>query len=109
MKTILFIGFSSMIIVTTPAHCENAKSIFENKCASCHGQDGKGQTKLGQKLEIRDLTDPKVQESMKDEEMFKAIKEGIKKDDTTKMKAFGDKLTDEQIKALVAYVRSLKK
>ncbi len=109
MKKILLISLSTVIIAITSVYCEDAKTIFENKCASCHGKDGKGQTKLGQKLEVRDFTDPKVQESMKEEEIFKAIKEGIKVGDEVKMKGFGDKLKDDDIKALVAYIRFLKK
>jgi cytochrome c1 len=40
--------------------------------------------------------------------MTKAIKEGVKEEDKTKMKAFTD-LTDDEVKALVAYVRAFKK
>ena len=88
---------------------EDAKVNFDAKCSACHGKDGKGETKAGQKLGARDFTDAKVQESMKDEAMFKAIKEGLKKGDTPLMKPYADKLTDEEIKALVKYARGFKK
>lgn len=91
------------------ARAEEAKVNFDAKCFGCHGKDGKGETKAGQKLGARDFTDPKVQESMKDEAMFKAIKEGLKKGDTPLMKPYADKLTDDEIKALVKYVRGFKK
>jgi len=79
-------------------------------CASCHGKDGKGDTKAGKKAEVKDLTDPKYQESFTDEQMFKQIKEGMKdKNGKEKMKAFGGLLSDEEIKALVACVRGMKK
>ena len=55
-----------------------------------------------------EVTDAKFQTELKDEEAFKAIKEGVKADDKTKMKAFSD-LTDDEVKALVAHVRSFKK
>ena len=59
-------------------------------CASCHGKDGKGDTMMGRKLSIKDLTDPKVQSSFTDADATKAIKEGVTdKDGTEKMKAFG--------------------
>jgi mono/diheme cytochrome c family protein len=90
-------------------HAEEAKVNWDKNCAACHGKEGKGDTKMGQKLEARDFTDPKVQAALKDEEMSKAIKEGLKKDGKTQMKAFGDKLSDEEIKALVAHIRGLKK
>jgi mono/diheme cytochrome c family protein len=46
---------------------------------------------------------------MKDDQMAKAIKEGVKEGDTVKMKGFSDTLSDDEVKALVAYVRTFKK
>lgn len=86
-----------------------AKTTFTTLCKGCHGEDGKGDTKLGRKLEVRNYTDAKVQASLKGEEMFKAIKEGVKKDGKTLMRPFGEKLSDEEIKALIAYFRDFKK
>lgn len=87
----------------------DAKENWEKHCAKCHGADGKGQTKMGQKLGIKDYTDPKVQESFTDDEAFKAIKEGLKdKDGKTLMKP-AEGLSDDEIKALVKHVRSFKK
>jgi cytochrome c553 len=86
----------------------DAGANWEKACQKCHGADGKGDTKIGKKMEVRDLTDAKVQASFKDEEAFKAIKEGIKDGDKTKMKP-AEGLTDDEIKALVAKVRTLSK
>ena len=86
----------------------DVKETWEKSCAKCHGPDGKGDTKMGKKLEIKDLTDAKVQNSLKDEEMLKAIKEGVKEGDKTRMKA-AEELNDAEMKALVGYVRMLKK
>ena len=105
-KTILLVlalGFASVTIV----RAGDAKEIFEAQCAKCHGTDGKGQTKMGQKLGVKDYTDPKVQADLKDDEAFKALKEGLKKDDKTLMKPV-DGLSDDDIKALVAHMRSFK-
>lgn len=82
--------------------------MWNKDCAKCHGEDGKGKTKMGEKLGVKDYSDAKVQEKLKDEEMAKAIKEGVKDGEKTKMKAFGD-LSEADVKALVAHVRSLKK
>ena len=90
------------------ASAAEVKENWEKNCAKCHGPDGKGDTKMGKKLDIKDLTDTKVQGSLKDEEMLKAIKEGVKDGDKTRMKA-AEGLNDEEMKALVAYVRTLKK
>jgi cytochrome c6 len=87
----------------------DVKEIWTRDCQKCHGEDGKGQTKMGAKAGVKDYTDAKVQAEMKDENAIKAIKEGIKEDGKEKMKAYGDKLSDDEVKALVAHVRSFKK
>jgi len=86
----------------------DAKVTYEKDCAKCHGKDGTGKTKMGEKLGVKDYTDAKVQDAIKDEDMIKVIKEGKKDGDTTKMKAFSD-LSDDEVKALVAYIRGFKK
>lgn|SRR5690348_5940640 len=104
----------SLLVIAALATCvftasaAEVKETWEKNCAKCHGPDGKGDTKMGKKLDIKDLTDTKVQGSLKDEEMLKAIKEGVKDGDKTRMKA-AEGLNDEEMKALVAYVRTLKK
>ena len=86
------------------------KENWDKNCASCHGKDGKGETKAGKKADVKDLTDATYQASFTDEKMFKQIKEGMKdKNGKDKMKPFADKLTDDEVKALVAHVRSFKK
>ena len=86
-----------------------AKENWDTLCAKCHGADGKGDTKMGQKLGCKDFTDAKVQADIKDDAAFKAMKEGLKSsDDKTLMKPF-DTLSDDEIKALVASVHGLKK
>ena len=86
----------------------DATENWNANCAACHGKDGKGQTMMGRKLQIKDLTDAKVQASFTDAEAAKAIKEGVTDNGQIKMKAFGDKFSDDDIKALVAQVRSYK-
>jgi cytochrome c6 len=96
---------AAMIVSVSAA---DVKENWEKSCAKCHGPDGKGDTKMGKKLEIKDFTDAKYQDSLKDEAMLKAIKEGVKDGDKTRMKA-AEGLSDEEMKALVAYVRKFKK
>jgi len=96
------------------ASAADAKDNWDKICSKCHGADGKGDTKIGQKLGIKDFTDAKVQDSFKDEDAVKAIKDGIKDaDGRTKMKAYvtgaDTPMSDDEVKALVAYVRGLKK
>ena len=98
------LGFAAVLNVSAA----DAKANWDSLCAKCHGADGKGQTKMGQKLGIKDLTDAKVQADLKDDAATKSIKEGLKDaDGKTLMKPF-DTLSDDEVKALVAYVRTLK-
>ena len=109
MKKLTVIGVALLILGTVSARAADAKENWEKNCTKCHGADGKGQTTMGKKLALKDYTDAKVQEDMKDDAMTKAIKEGVKDGDKTKMKGFGDALSDDEIKALVKYVRDFKK
>jgi cytochrome c6 len=82
---------------------------WENHCTKCHGEDGKGQTKVGKKLKLRDYTDPKVQAELKDDEMIKVITEGVyDAAGKEKMKGYKDELTAEEIKEFIAYIRKFK-
>src|SRR5678809_873663 len=108
MKKILIISCALLMAGAFSTRAADAKAIWTKECAKCHAEDGAGKTKMGEKLGVKDYTDAKVQAEMKDDKMAKAIKEGVKADDKTKMKAFSD-LQDEEVKALVAHVRSLKK
>jgi len=105
-RTILMAAALSVAVVTVSA--ADVKDNWDKACAKCHGADGKGDTKMGKKVEVKDFTDAKYQESMKDEDMFKAIKEGVKDGDKIRMKA-AEGLSDDEMKALVAYVRAFKK
>jgi cytochrome c6 len=86
----------------------DAPATWSANCAACHGKDGKGATMMGRRLSIKDLTDATVQSSFTDAQATTAIHDGVTVDGTQKMKAFGGKLSDADIKALVAYIRSLK-
>jgi cytochrome c553 len=87
----------------------DAAANWNANCASCHGKDGSGSTMMGKKLGVKDYRDAKVQSAFSDGEAARAIKEGVKTSGKETMKPFGSKLSDADIKALVAYVRSLKK
>lgn len=87
---------------------DDVGKIWDTTCASCHGKDGKGKTMMGRKLDIKDLTDAKVQASFDDALAAKTIKEGVTDKGVEKMKGTGDKLSDDDIKALVAHIRTFK-
>jgi len=109
MKTIVTIAISLFVASAISARAADAKQNWNKYCMQCHGNSGNADTKMGKILSAKDLTDPKVQASFTDAEAAKAIKEGIKEGGKAKMTAFGSKLADDEVKALVAYVRTLKK
>ncbi len=89
------IGGLGLTLYATEPH---PSELFQEYCAKCHGEDGKGQTPKGKQLSARDFTDAEWQAGEKDEELLEAVTEG--KDD---MPPFGKKLTREQIESLVKH------
>src|ERR1041385_6602850 len=104
-KTVLLmLAFTATALLSAAAG--DVKENWDKQCAKCHGPDGKGDTKMGQKLAIKNLTDAKLQAELKDDVAFKAIKGGIKDSEgKVKMKP-AEGLSDDEIKALVAQVRT---
>jgi len=85
---------------------------WKAKCAPCHGADGKGDTDQGKKMLVSDMTSKAWQSSQTDEQLKKAISDGVKKEKNgvkQEMDGYKDTLTPEQIGALAQYVRSLGK
>ena len=94
---------AGMVLSTSRiASAQDAGDLYKTKCATCHGADGKGDAPVGKKLGIRDFHSPEVAKES-DQELFEITKNG-----KNKMPKYDGKLTDDQIKALVKYIRSLK-
>ena len=108
MKTITLIILATFVAAGSTLAAD-AKALWSANCAQCHGPDGSGNTPMGKKLGAMNLTDASKQASFSDTQAAAAIKDGVKQNGKMAMKAFGDKLSDADIKALVTYVRGLKK
>ena len=108
MKKLYFTLVALALAATAVVAKADPAETWAKECAKCHGADGKGETKMGKKLEIINLTDAQKQASFTDEQAFKAIKEGVKDGEKVRMKA-AEGLTDAQIKELVKFVRAFKK
>jgi len=80
-----------------------AEEIWQMKCKFCHGEDGKSQTKKGRQYKAPDFTRAKWQKHTTDDEIVEAITDGVKK---SKMPSFKEKLTPEEIKSMVPYLRA---
>jgi cytochrome c6 len=82
----------------------DAQDTFGAQCAKCHGKDGRAHTTRGRLSHARDLTNASWQNEVSDERLFNSVSKG-----KGKMPAYGKKLSDDQIDALVRYVRQLKR
>ncbi len=100
-KSIL-VAFAVVFIFAAGARADGAGD-FKAKCAMCHGADGTGTTPAGKAMKVRDLSSTEVQVQT-DAQLTAIVTDG-----KNKMPAYKGKLTDDQIKDLVAYVRSLAK
>ena len=83
------------------AVADDAEALYKSKCQACHGADGKG-SPVGQKIGVKDFHSPEVTRQT-DTELFDITKQG-----KGKMPAYDKKLTDDQIKQLIKYIRTLK-
>lgn len=99
---------ASLICAFSASNAADAAANWTANCASCHAKDGSGSTVMGKKNGAKDYRDAKVQASFSDEKAAQVIKEGVADNGKTKMKSFKDKLTDDEIKALVGYIRKFK-
>ncbi len=109
MKKVIILAVALGMTAGLTVKAADAKENWTANCAKCHGENGKGDTKMGKKAGCKDYTDAAVQAKLTDDAAFKAVKNGVKEGDKEVMKGFGDKLSDDEIKALVAHMRSFKK
>ena len=107
--TIALIGSGLLVLWLSASAMAGAPEIFAQKCAGCHGRDGKGQTTMGKKLSVKDLTDAKVQAAAKDADWEKSIAEGVKNEaGKVVMQPNKGKISPEDIKGLVKVCREFK-
>ncbi|NBR84249.1 MAG: cytochrome c [Verrucomicrobia bacterium] len=89
-----------------------AADVAENwtkHCGSCHGADGTAKTKAGRMAGAKDLTDAAYQKQFTDDQILQRLKDGVSDKGKEKMKPFKGTLTDDELKALVAKVRTFAK
>jgi mono/diheme cytochrome c family protein len=86
------------------ASARSAAQLYAKNCASCHGRDGRANTLKAKRNHARNISDPEWQKRVGDERIFNSIMNG-----KGKMPAYGKKLSEQEIDALVTYVRGLRK
>ena len=101
MKLTMSVIAAIIIASSGAAFGADAGTLWAQNCASCHGKDGSGNTAMGKKLGVKDYT---KNQGFSDAEAANVIKNG-----KGKMKGYKAKLSDADVKALVAYARALKK
>jgi len=103
MRVILGAALVGLVLLPSRTWPDEASaSFYKQKCASCHGPDGKGETPAGKAMKVRNFGDPAVV-AMSDDELASVITNG-----KGKMPKYAS-LKPEQVKALVEYCRSLAK
>ena len=95
---------SEAAMTNQAATAADAGTIYNRRCATCHGRDGRGQTRRGRQTHARDMTDGAWQDDVSDERLFNSINNG-----RGKMPAFRKSVSENDIDALVAYVRRLRR
>jgi mono/diheme cytochrome c family protein len=93
---------AAVCLLSAPAEAQSAgEKVYKAKCASCHAADGSGSTPVGKALKARPFCSPEVKKET-DAEMTEIIVKG-----KNKMPPYDKKLTEDEIKDVVAYIRSL--
>lgn len=93
-----------LFLLAAPLRAQDGAALYKSKCAACHGPDGTGNVPTGKALGVTDLTSADAQKQT-DAELTDSIANGKGK----KMPAYKGKITDDQIKGLVGYIRALAK
>jgi len=95
----------TLIAVSAAIACGQTRGseAYMTNCLPCHGETGDANTPAGKKLKAASFMTPEVLKKT-DAEMFVTIRKG--KDD---MPAWGEVLTDDEIKNVIAYIRTLQK
>ncbi len=102
LVALILFAVSSFCLVNTSAFAVDTDTIYAEKCEMCHGADGKG-TSQGIDFGVQDFTNAEWQAEHTDEEFIHSITNG--KEENENYIPFGDMLSEEEIKAMAAYVR----
>ena len=100
----LLLAAALMFSLNISTRADDSASLYKAKCAVCHAPDGSGSNTMGKQLGAKDLRSDEVQKKS-DAELNGVITNGM----APKMPAYKDKLTADQIKGLVSYIRELGK
>jgi cytochrome c6 len=108
MKITILVTVVTLLVVSAfgqsrKGHNDTGAGLFRERCIGCHGPDGRAQTEAGKKIGAADLTSDPVQ-SQSDSNLSNVVRDG-----KAKMPAFKGKLSSNEIRAVVGYLRELAK
>ena len=112
ISTACFAALLALGFASTASAADKNERTWLAKCASCHGEDGKGATTKGKEMGVKDMTAAAWQKGITDEKIKTAIENGVKGEKDGKkqeMDAYKEKLKPDQIDGLVKYIRTLAK
>jgi len=94
---------------SSAARADDAKPLYDKSCAACHGPGGKGDGPAAKMLKPPPQAFDTALKGTSDADIAKVIKEGGKAvGKAASMPAYGSKMSDDQISALVTYIKGLK-
>lgn len=100
---ILVVACALIFVLSISTRANDSATVYKAKCAMCHGADGSGNTPAGKAMKARDFASPEVA-GEPDAQLTEILTNG-----KNKMPAYKGKLTEDQIKGLVAYIREFAK
>ena len=109
LRAALFAGMALAVLgaVSLAAPDDATAKLFKARCSICHGVDGRGDTTAGKAAGVKDWTDGKTLKALSDEQIEQTIRNGVKAPDGKDRMPPFPKLSDDQVKALRAHIRSL--
>ncbi|HWZ99619.1 MAG TPA: cytochrome c [Candidatus Dormibacteraeota bacterium] len=103
IRFIAWLVLASILLCSSARAEDKAAASYRKNCVACHGADGKAQTAAAKSLGARSFASPEVAK-MSDADLTSAIEKG-----KGKMPSYGKSMKPDEIRAMVAYVRSLSK
>ena len=100
---------ATVTLAISSAFAADGKALYEQHCAKCHGADGKGATKMGQKLGAKDYSTAKAWEGVTDAAALKAVKEGVKDKEGKVVMKPAESINDAEAKAVIDHMKTVKK
>ena len=98
LAAMVLLSASALVLAESPG-----EAVFKKNCVMCHGADGTGKTKMGQKVGAADLSSNDIQ-SLSDEALAQTVRNG-----KGKMPNFDKTLSPDEINQVIQHVRTLRK